>query len=45
MVTAGSLIVDPDAPGYDHCVSCYVRRAIRAGVDASIGRDRSHCKV
>ena len=45
MTAPRSLIVDPAAPGFYHCVSRCVRRAFLCGLDHLTGRDCSHRKL
>jgi REP element-mobilizing transposase RayT len=42
MTTARSLLVDPDAPGFYHCISRCVRRAWLCGVDPYDGKSYEH---
>jgi hypothetical protein len=42
MTTARSLLVDPDAPGFYHCISRCVRRAWLCGVDPYSGTSYEH---
>ena len=42
MTTARHLLVDPDTPGYYHCVSRCVRRAWLCGVDPYDGKSYEH---
>ena len=44
MTSARTLIVDPEASGYYHCVSRCVRRAFLCGYDPVFERDCSHRK-
>ena len=45
MTSARSLLVDPDAPGFYHCVSRCVRRAWLCGVDPYDGKSYEHRRV
>ena len=42
MTTARHLLVDPDTPGYYHCISRCVRRAWLCGVDPYDGKSYEH---
>ncbi len=42
MTTARSLLVDPDAPGFYHCISRCVRRAWLCGIDSYSGTSYEH---
>jgi REP element-mobilizing transposase RayT len=42
MTTARSLLVDPDAPGFYHCISRCVRRAWLCGIDPYDGKSYEH---
>jgi hypothetical protein len=42
MTSARSLLVDPNVPGFYHCVSRYVRRAWLCGVDPYNGASYEH---
>jgi hypothetical protein len=42
MTTARSLLVDPDTPGFYHCISRCVRRAWLFGVDPDDGKSYEH---
>ncbi|MBK8124670.1 MAG: hypothetical protein IPK54_14115 [Dokdonella sp.] len=42
MTSARSLLVDPDAPGFYHCISRCVRRAWLCGVDPYNGTSYEH---
>ena len=42
MTCARSLLVDPDAPGFYHCISPCVRRAWLCGVDLYNGNSYEH---
>ena len=45
MTSARSLLVDPDAPGFYHCISRCVRRAWLCGVDPYSGTSYEHRKA
>ena len=42
MTTARSLLVDPDTPGFYHCISRCVRRAWLCGIDPYNGKSYEH---
>ena len=42
MTSARSLLVDPDTPGFYHCISRCVRRAWLCGIDPYNGKSYEH---